>query len=498
MPRLFALVALFATLCVLTRYAVAAEPCSYRFPIGPAGSGTPSLLNASANRTPALSWDPPADKSYLVPALEIPALILALNGFSRLALPHRRTPDGKKMFDADASTIWDHLVKGPWHVDNDNFKTNQLLHPYQGSLYHAIARSSGLNYWESQGYTFLGSFLWEIAGETSDPSINDQVASGIAGSFLGEPLFRMASLLLEGREAPGFWRELAAAAISPPVGFNRLVFGERFDTVFPSRNPALFWQAQAGAIIDTNVSRTNSSDFKHSEVSAAFSLIYGLPGKPGYHYDRPFDYFEFHAAGVSDASNALAHLITRGLLAGGEYEAGGAYRGAWGLYGCYDYISPHTFRVSNTALAVGTTGQWWLSRLVSLQGTALAGVGYGAGGDISGAGDRNYHYGISGQGSLSLRLILGTIAMLDMTGSQYHISDFAATAPRGNETVRNLTLGLTLRLSGRHAVGLQYLAAYRYARYPRVEHRNERINAFTLVYTFLSEDGFGAVDWRSP
>ena len=61
-------------------------------------------------------------------------------------------------------------------------------------MYHGFARSAGFNYWESAGYTFAGSALWEIVGETTQPSINDQVASGIGGTFLGEALFRMSNL----------------------------------------------------------------------------------------------------------------------------------------------------------------------------------------------------------------------------------------------------------------------------------------------------------------
>ena len=92
---------------------------------------------------------------------------------------------------------------------------NQFAHPYQGSMYHGFARSAGLNYWESLLYTNVGSFLWETGGETTPPSINDQIASGIGGSFFGEALFRMASLVLEGDgEKPGFWRELGATMIS--------------------------------------------------------------------------------------------------------------------------------------------------------------------------------------------------------------------------------------------------------------------------------------------
>ena len=96
-------------------------------------------------------------------------------------------------------------------------------------MYHGFARASGLNYWQSLGYTFVGSLFWEIAGETTRPSQNDQISTGIGGSFLGEALFRMSNLWLENQTGRGFWRELlVAAAISPPVGFNRLAFNERF------------------------------------------------------------------------------------------------------------------------------------------------------------------------------------------------------------------------------------------------------------------------------
>jgi len=176
---------------------------------------------------PVLSWETGANKSYLVPALEIPVFILTLNGFDRLAYGDQME-DGKRVYSTNFSTFWDHLIHGPWRYDKDAFHVNQFLHPYQGSIYHGFARSAGLNFWESLGYTFAGSFLWETAGETTHPSVNDQVASGIAGSFFGEVLFRTASLLLEsGGGEPGFWRELGAAALSPPTGFNRLVFGTK-------------------------------------------------------------------------------------------------------------------------------------------------------------------------------------------------------------------------------------------------------------------------------
>src|SRR5262249_53791897 len=134
----------------------------------------------------------------------------------------------------------------------------------------------------------------------------------------------------------------------------------------------------------------------------SFAVAYGLPGKPDYAYKRPFDYFNLEI--TLDTANTLESIFTRSLLYGTDYEVGSRYRGIWGLYGIYDYSAPNVFRVSTTAGAVGTTGQWLLSEHVALQGTALLGVGYAGGGIIRGAGvtapspsgegARNYHYGI--------------------------------------------------------------------------------------------------------
>ena len=140
------------------------------------------------------------------------------------------------------------------------------------------------------------------------------ITTPIGGTFLGEPFFRMASLLLEDSEGkPGFWRELGAAVISPPTGFNRLVFGDKFDAVFPSYKPATFMRLQAGGTISSS-SRNVSSAVEETGAVADFTFSYGLPGKPGYSYRRPFDYFDFHITAVT--ANVLESVNTRGLLLG--------------------------------------------------------------------------------------------------------------------------------------------------------------------------------------
>lgn len=445
-------------------------------------------------RKPVLSWGTGNGKSYPIPALEILGFNALLNGFGRIAYPNDVNDpysEGRKTFSVTPSTIWRHLTKGPWVFDGDSFQVNQIQHPYQGTVYHGFARSAGIGFWESFVYTFVGSFVWEVAGETTKPSTNDQVATGIGGSLLGEPLFRMASLVLEdGGETPGFWRELGAAVVSPPTGFNRLAFGDRFKGVFPSHSPPTFTHLQLGTSLTKQSAGLGDVDPK--EVIGSYTLSYGLPGKDGYTYDRPFDYFDFQFTIVSGKS-VFENIMTRGLLVGKKYEAGDKYRGVWGLYGSFDYISPQFFRVSSTALSLGTTGQWWLTRAIALQCSALGGIGLGAGGIVPSTDERDYHYGGTAQGLLAARLILGDRAMFDMTGREYYISGLGATRTDGSERIFRGNSSFNVRVYKRHALGIQYVMSRRDS---SITGGHQRVGTWTFVYSFLGDSRFGAVEWR--
>ena len=434
-----------------------------------------------------LSWETGAGRSYVLPAGEILLYEFLLNLYDRNFV--EPTSDYKTSWD----TIWNHITDPQWVVDNDQFKVNQFLHPYGGSIYYGLARSSGLNFWESFLYSVGGSYVWEIAGETTNPSINDMIATPIGGTFIGEPFFRMASLLLEDSEGtPGFWRELGAAVIAPPLGFNRLVFGNKFDAVFPSHKPATFMRLQAGGTISSS-SRNVSADVEEGGAVADFTFSYGLPGRPGYTYKRPFDYFDFHIRAVT--ANFLESLNSRGLLLGSTYATSDSTRGIWGLYGTYDYISPQVFRVSGPALSLGTTWQTWLWPTVALQGTALGGVGYAAAGNTEREGERDYHSGVTPTGLLALRFIFGERVMFDLTGREYFVSN-TLSSESGRENILRADSSLTVRVYERHGVALGYSHSYRNASYPGIEYKDQTVGTLSLMYVFLGESGFGAVDWR--
>ena len=244
----------------------------------------------------------------------------------------------------------------------------------------------------------------------------------------------MASLVLEHDNWPPVWRELGAAVISPPTGFNRLAFGDRFGPVFPSHDPVYYSRLQAGYAHSTqNEPGTSAAKFEPDEAVLEFAIDYGLPGKPGYTYDRPFDYFTFQA--TTSSANGFENLLTKGLLLGKDYEIGRNYRGVWGVYGNYDYIAPQTFRVSTTGLSFGTTGQAWLSESIALQGTVLGGAGYAAVGTTRSTSERDYNYGVAPQALVALRLILGERASIDLTGREYFVSRVAAATRGGHDNI---------------------------------------------------------------
>jgi hypothetical protein len=432
---------------------------------------------------PARHWAD--DKSYVIPAAEIVGFDVLLNRYNHAF-------SGSHDYDVTLDTIRRNL-RHKWVADNDPFKVNQFLHPYQGSMYHGFARSAGLDFWPSLGYTFAGSAFWEIFGESTPPSRNDQIASGVAGSFLGEALFRMSSLVLEHDEIPPFWRELGAAAISPATGFNRLAFGNRFKGVFDSHDPERYSRFAVGVSTQTQNIPGTSTKQRRNEALVDYALDYGLPGKPGYTYTRPFDYFSFQS--TASTANGFENIMTRGLLLGRDYDWGERYRGIWGLYGSYDYISPQLFRVSSTALSLGTTAQWSPREDFALQGTGLFGAGYAGVGTINGTDDTDYHYGLAPQALAALRFIFGDRVSLDLTAREYFVSRVAGAATHGHDNILRGDTALTWRIHGPHALSQRYLWSRRDADYPGLGDRTQSRATIGLYYTLLGQDGFGAVKW---
>jgi hypothetical protein len=425
--------------------------------------------------------------SPTLPALEI-------LGFDFLLNRYNRRFSGSSDYDVSVTSIKRNL-RSSWTADNDPYQINQFAHPYQGALYHGFARSAGIDYWGASAYTFAGSVAWEIAGEKTLPARNDQIASGVAGSFLGEVLFRMSSLVIEQDSTlPLFWREVAAAAISPSTGFNRLVYGNRLEPVFSSRGAHFYSRLQIGLSGATRTVQGSSVAGKRSEVLADYLMAYGLPGQSGYTYTRPFDYFSFQF--TASSANVFENILTRGMLVGQAYEKGRDFRGIWGLYGSYDYISPQTYRISSTALSLGSTAQWWLSPDVALQGTAMLGAGYAAVGTLRGGASGEYHYGVAPQALLAARVLFGNRMALEATTREYFVNNVGARSVGGHDNIARADVALTYRIAKGHSVALKFLWNRRDATYAFLGNGTQERSTLGLFYSYDGDDRFGAVEWR--
>jgi hypothetical protein len=258
-------------------------------------------------------------RNYLIPAVELTGFLALLNGYDRIAYANEVEADGKKTYSSTFSTTWDHLREQRWVHDQDPFNINQIGHPYQGAMMFSWPRSTGLGFWTSLVYSDVGSFAWEMAGETSSPSINDLITTGQAGSLLGETLYRISDLVLKdnGGEFARRLHDYLAMVLSPQTAVNRHMFGHHYKVGLPDSTPATAWQIGLGAALDAHANDPSLTTTQlRQSATAQFSMEYGLPGTPGYSYDRPLDYFDFQASGFSSTSNPIESVMLRGLLLG--------------------------------------------------------------------------------------------------------------------------------------------------------------------------------------
>jgi hypothetical protein len=86
--------------------------------------------------------------------------------------------------------------------------------------------------------------------------------------------------------------------------------------------------------------------------------------------------------------------------------------------------------------------------------------------------------------------------MFDLTGRAYYLTGVGGDDPGGSETIGRLNMGFTVRIYGRHALGIQYIASSRDAQYPDRADSHQSVGTLSLVYTFLGDARFGAVEWR--
>lgn len=438
--------------------------------------------------TPGLEWPnkdrPTPPKNYWLPALEFTVWNVIQN---RWSYHFGDTP----VYDVNWDT-WKYNLSH-WWWDGDQFSTNGFAHPYMGSLYYNMARSLGLNFWESFGYAFAGSLEWEYFGETEKPSYNDQITTPWGGTILGEVLFRLSNRVLDaGGARPGFWQEFGALALDPAGGFNRILYGNKYRPNNLNEEPFHGeFKLYAGLLGEAY------SDHAYHDsgvpVGVAVHLVNGVPGSD-FVVRKPFDYFDamfnFTVAKNSLETTRFMTFMLRGALVAWGYGDAPS-RGIHGIYTNYDYIAPSIYRVESCNAGYGTTGQvdWgtW-----ALQGHAFAGIGFGSAGFGEVKDLRDYHFGAQATVNLEGNLFYEDTLRLNVRAREYFTGTKVTDAQDTYEDITYATAQLLWRLSGRHAVGVEGLFSRRRAHYPELpEDIYSRISTFSLVYSMLGDFGLG-------
>ena len=397
---------------------------------------------------------------------------------------------GEEWTHVTLDTMGDNL-RGPWTFDPNDFATNQFGHPYHGHLAFSGMRAAGYGFWESVPFPIVMSTLWELFAETEPPSINDAITTPVGGTFLGEVLFRLSSMVLDGGGLrPGAARLWAAGLISPPVGLTRAFTGNRYRTRSEERIPASL-ELRLGGSFSGSAYTSGSRWATGGLVSGTIQVTHGLP-VGDWKLRKPFDHFDFEGSVVASADEPWLVLQVRGLLHGGDY-GGGASRGFWGLWGLYDMTTLQPFRVSTSGLGFGTTGQWAASSGVALQGTALIAAGFGAAGAREASAlTPNYHYGLGAHAILDARIIAADRGAVRLALREYYVGGWVSPESRGDEHVAYATFGATLRVIGHHAVGLDITRARRWAGFPDRPDTFSSFSQAVAYYAYVSDKTMGS------
>ncbi len=214
-------------------------------------------------------------------------------------------------------SFWANIEEGFTYDDNE-FKTNQLIHPFNGNTYYNASRANGLSFWPSTLYALTGAFIWEAMGETHPMSYNDMISTGIGGIAFGEATYRISSSILDntGSGSGRVWREIGAFLVDPVRGFNRFLSGQatrvQGNPASPYDGDPLYYQDGFAVGVRTIGKGESIHDSTQTQAVLQIDLNHGSPWDNSRR--KPFDHFDFGVQFNGDDKVPLGRLQIRGDL----------------------------------------------------------------------------------------------------------------------------------------------------------------------------------------
>jgi hypothetical protein len=312
------------------------------------------------------------------------AEVLAINWVAAASNEHTRNGNLNQV--NPRSWKWN-IAHGFTYDDND-FRTNQFIHSYNGNAYFNAARSNGLGFWTSAAYATAGAFFWECCGETHPISYNDMIATSIGGFTLGEMTYRLSSEILgnQSRGAKRVVKEVGAFLVDPIRGINRLISGKSTSTYDSPADP-MDWRPPRGkTLLGVGVrviGQDDTAKVKDSETgnqtygNLLFEHAYGNP------YDnprrKPFDFSEIQVQLTSGEKFPLTILRIRGDVWEKPLGDQADPKHVFAATMFFDYMNNNTYEFGGQSVAATLYSRFWLADKVRLKTRAsLLGLSLGA------------------------------------------------------------------------------------------------------------------------
>ena len=287
----------------------------------------------------------------------------------------------KANFNQISPRSWVDNFKTGFTWDDNKFKTNQLIHPFNGSTYFNSARANGIGFWGSSAMAIAGAFVWECCGETHPMSWNDMISTGIGGVARGEWAYRLSSVILDNTDDSGrIWREIAAFPVNPVRQFNRFLSGRatrvQGNPVDPYdwRPPNFGFQLMAGA-------RMIGEGESISENTNTYGFLAGDVQYGNAFYNerrRPYDRFDTTMQLNYGDKTRVGELTIRGDLASWVVGDRDEPKHVVAIIQDFDYIDNEAYEYGGQAFGVG-----WYSNHGDILGSrriVTRVVGYGVAG----------------------------------------------------------------------------------------------------------------------
>jgi uncharacterized protein DUF3943 len=265
-------------------------------------------------------------------------------------------------------SMWANFEHG-FTYDDNQFKTNQLVHPFNGSTYYNAGRSNGFGYWESSLFALGGAFFWECCGETHPMSFNDMVATGLGGIAFGEATYRLSGEILNNQDTgkSRFFREFGAFLVNPIRGFNRALSGA-WGRQYANPTEPLDWRPEekrSFLVAGARMVGEGDSLSNNTKTYGLFALDHTFGSVFDNDRRKPFDSFAVTAQMSVGEKNPLTVWRLRGDLA--SWRLGSSGNHALAIVQHFDYYNNQAYEFGQQAFGPSLFSRFKLSDTLGLR-----------------------------------------------------------------------------------------------------------------------------------